>query len=509
MMKNKLCEKLNIGFVAITAAALIAVGATDVCYAHATEDTGLEGTGEDSGRQEKVQAIMSESYNSDYDEYEESMDDLFFFHTNVGNGGYADKPVYFDFPKNLSYSFEKDGESYSYAGADITAEGNYVVRLEGEYEGVTYTGTFRFSVREIAEETQEDNTGEDGEGNNDISDMTGEELMNLSDEELMNLDLNDLGLDEEISDEEIQAMIEEQGMAFGASNGGVDLTDPSFAIYKMKQTFNEENGYYNYQLLTGEEFSSNVPNGAIVNVPVVVKLADNSNLNISVYRDGELLEMDQIMKTYNFSDNGFYQVIISSKDVDFGIKYPDTEGYPYITFRVVTKPVSSMEVFNAPKGFKIVYAEVDRNIVRNEEGGDVISRDYFYMEEDGTYFFEVQDQTTGLSYEVTVTKDTVRPDFYVNIAKGTAVPTYNSPDIARVDIYKNNYPMTNPDISRITGKGNYVMYVYDEAGNYSSTEFHLDSYFAGSNILAILAIILGAGGLFVFIRLQRTTFKIR
>ena len=57
---------------------------------------------------------LSEQYYDEYGMYEEGIDGQFYFYTNIGNGQITDQSVYIDFPSNLTYTAELDGETITY-----------------------------------------------------------------------------------------------------------------------------------------------------------------------------------------------------------------------------------------------------------------------------------------------------------------------------------------------------------------------------------------------------------
>lgn len=115
------------------------------------------------------QVTLKEQYHQDYKVYEESLADLFFFYSNVGNGGITHEPVTLDIPMNLSYTVEWNGVPWEYvSGQPISNYGTYVVRLTGIedtsvplYEQKEYQAVFRFRIqaKPPEEETKEESQG--------------------------------------------------------------------------------------------------------------------------------------------------------------------------------------------------------------------------------------------------------------------------------------------------------------------------------------------------------------
>ena len=469
--------------------AMVLLGASVPMYTHATELTTVE--------EEKytIYVELGESYNSSYDLYEESIDNMFFFYSNVANGDFSTKPVVFDFPANIDYTVEKDGTEINYAtGMEITGVGNYVVRLEAEYGEIVYNSTFRFTIREDVTATAADTT--------DISDFS---LDSLDDIELTEEDLV-LDENEEIDQEVLDQIIEQQGelMSSEMNTTAVDVSGPEFIMTKLQQSYNAEISRYEITLMSGEKINCNVPNGAIVNDYVSIELPGEMTAN--VYKDGVLLEdFGELL----FTEDGFYKVEFVNSSLNYAVSYPEGTAAPFITFRIVFSPVNDMQVFTAPRNCKIVAAGINSVAVTDEFGSNQLYLDNMWMEEDGTYSFGVYDMNVGNTYYTTITKDTEPPQFSVNINNGVAVPSYISTDIQNVELFLNGQKVENYNGQSIEGKGNYRLVVYDAAGNSSYLDFSVANRFKGNNFLAIVLSIMVILAGVVYFRLVRTSFKVR
>lgn len=67
--------------------------------------------------------------------YEEGIDGQFYFYTNIGNGQITDQSVYIDFPSNLTYTAELDGETITYISKQpMVQKGTYVFRITAVYQ---------------------------------------------------------------------------------------------------------------------------------------------------------------------------------------------------------------------------------------------------------------------------------------------------------------------------------------------------------------------------------------
>ena len=77
-----------------------------------------------------TQVSLTEQYHDEYQVYEESINNRFFFYTSVSNGGITDKTVTMDIPHNVFCTVEKDGAEYNYTpGQSFSEHGTYVVKI--------------------------------------------------------------------------------------------------------------------------------------------------------------------------------------------------------------------------------------------------------------------------------------------------------------------------------------------------------------------------------------------
>lgn len=433
-----------------------------------------------------IKLKLYENYDADYDMYEESMDDMFFFYCNVGNGSFTSDPVSFDFPNNLTYVVEKDGTPYAYqSGKQITDVGNYVIRITANYEGATYYSTFRFSLKEkkVVEEPDVDpNANPD-----DVIEFTPDDLV---------IDPNDT-----VSDEDIQRIIEEAG-----NNMYTPSPEETININKysgFETTFNNMTMLYNMRLLSGDVVVSNVPNGAIVNNSVTITVPET--LIPTIYKDGEAITTSQSL---NFTEPGFYRVVFDSESAAFYRYYTDDNKHPFITFRVLGNATNDIEVFTAPEGCKITSVSTDAGTVKNENGGTDLSLDSYWMEAEGSYSYKVYDPMVDASYRVTIVRDITAPKAKLELSKSAADIILESNDIANVEVYRDGV-LQDYSGDKITGKGNYVVNIYDEAGNVKTMKFYLKDAFNIGTFFTILILVAMVISGFVFVRLQRTRVRVR
>lgn len=457
---------------------------------------------------------MSERFISDYGLYEECIADQFYFYSNVSNGAFTSETVTFEIPSNISCIFEKDGAGYNYNGK-ISQKGNYVVRVIAVSGETTYNSTFRFSIRDKSEAPassgtqgtqQEISLGTIGadSGSSLISsqgresaDIVDDDPMTITESDLLNIDEN-----EEISDEQINQMIENAGISFDEEGMFAEPTDEGM-MYGFEADFNKDKGMYSFKLNSGELIYANVPMGAIVNGSVYMEFPEQ--ITPVVYRNG----VEEFYADYTFSEDGFYQVMLNGSSLDYAMTYSTEDtAAPFVTFRIVKHPVNDIEIFNAPRNAKIVSAGTSSLIYLNEEGTEELDLDFFELKEDDTYYFKIYDTTSSGSYEVVIQKDTQAPIVNVVVEKGRANISFGSNDIAGILAYRNGAELSEVQ-SVIKNKGNYTIMAKDQAGNISSVDFVVKTYLNAQSIATLIILVLGGFAAFVFLKLQRNKMRVR
>lgn len=434
-----------------------------------------------------VQSALYERYNAQYDLYEESLNNLFFFYGNVSNGGFATLPVSFDIPSNLSYTLEQGGVQIPYtAGQEIKEIGNYVLRISGNYEGIVYQGTFRFTIREeIMEETAD-------------PDM---EAIPLSDDMIQDSS-------EAVSQERLDAIVEMAGAELEAQQQSIPTVRSGTAeeALGMVQDFHMETDTYCYTLKTGTVINANVPNGAIVNGGVSVQMPDF--VTAAVFHDGEPYEISGT----NFSEEGIYRIVFQENSLAFATSYQSEREYPMLVFRIVNSPIGVMGIYNAPLHTEIIQVAYEGESLYDSdaEGEDETPPlAYYRMDKDGRYCFTMRDEVSGYTYSFELTRDTQAPQFDVSIKNGRADIVYLSSDIASYELIVNGNPQTDFSPTRMEGKGVYELSVIDIAGNETSTTFVLSDAVNYASLTAIVILLLMALCVYIVMKKIRGSFRTR
>ena len=392
---------------------------------------------------ESVVVNLYETYNSEYDLYEESLYNLFYFYSNVENGAITSDFVKFDIPGNIECKLEKDGKEIPFnVKSEISAKGNYVLRLTASDENNIYVSSFRFSLRDKPEPVET--------------------------------------VEEEVKPED-QVLTEEQETVEGENEG--TETEPEVVetlIFEDQNFEMTQTGNFINKLLTGEEYYSSVPNGATVSTDV--KFILNDGMNAKVFLNDSEIEWKD-----TFSADGSYRVEISETSVDFMNMYGfDKEVFK---FRIIKNPVKEMRMFNTPKGFYITKLLFNGEAVESENPKSTS----FEMVEDGVYTVEYFNDGVQKTYFLDITKDTEGPGVSITIKNQKASVTYED-KIQSISLSKDGVALEGFNANTIKGKGTYVLTVEDMAGNVSVLSFSLGKSINGGSIISIFMVLAIIGG---------------
>lgn len=461
---------------------------------------------------------MAETYDEVYGLYEESISNEFFIYSTVSNGGISSDPVIIDIPANVDFTLEKNGKKAKYtSGAKIKKKGNYVLRLTAVSGDTTYKSTFRFSIRDAAEKKKENTTGSDNSAfmmdiDREITEAdTYEPDAYIDDWDTDTyMDEPDTYMEEPIieASQDSQSSeadnMDESGTDEipGEENQTTAIANSLSSVAKytgFTETYDEATGEYVNTLLSGDVFRTNLPNGIITNSEVILNIPDS--LDYTIYKDDELYETTSL----RFEEAGSYRVVMSSDRLDYVLAYGDNKEVVY-AFRIIVEAVSDMHIFNAPAGFtltEVYYGDKEIFAVNGMQGS------YFKLTGDGSYLFKISDAATGVSHSTNVVLDTQAPEFAIGIKNGVANITYNSTDIDRIDLTKDNVVQTEFSTYKITGKGSYQLTVTDKAGNIATASFQLKDSVNSATIWAVIILIAIISGVFVIVRINQKKVIVR
>ena len=439
---------------------------------------------------------LSESYHDNYKIYEERFSDLYAIYTNIANGSISNRPAIFDVPGGVSVRMTRDGRAVGFTNkAQIKEEGTYVVQFyvpEDGSEGLPAwqqtieRGRFVFRIQYTAGLDGTPLTVEEPSELQSFADLVqGEEEVLLP---------GDSGTTEttETAQEPETAAEEEPAQDVVTENPVVS------AAGGLATTYDTSSGYYSINLLTGDSFSSNIPDGMITNNAVLFLPGDN--MRFELYRNGEAVEYQG---GEYISESGDYILIPVIDNLDYESYYRANK--PMLRFRILTGSVSDLGVYNAPQINEITAVRHGDTDVTEKA---MITERSASLPEDGRWEIDLNGEAGSTT--VVINRDTVPPVFNVTTEPNTARIEYVSDDIADAVLMRGNQEISRGQLPTvITDVGRYKLTVYDLAGNETTKDFSVMYRINVFAILAILMVIALVGALLIFLRRVKTNVRVR
>ncbi len=455
-----------------------------------------------------TQVTLTEQYHEEYQVYEESINSLFFFYTNVSNGGITDKTVTMDIPQNMYCTVEKDGAEYNYIpGQSFGEYGTYVVRVSAVEdvnvpfsEQKEYRALFRFRIQQKPPEEMQQGTEGLGSlaqwGENpgsafsesgiwpDGRDMetaeSEEESGEAESRETAEQESETAEQESDTAQQESQETLsedmshEERDGEEKENPGGKGVSSGSYS--ERTQEYNSATGRYLVTFENGRTLISNVPEGYVG--PSTVELSVSEG-------EGELYCNDEPMeytKDMSLKEPGYYRLSVDGQIWSF----------------VIASAVSQMDYYLAPGKMEFTEVSLDGEPMETPRGR------YMPMKEDGQYQIAMAGED-GEVLEVVLRKDTESPKFSVDVKGGSARIQYLSDDIARIILEKNGEIQEGFAGYTVSSPGDYRLFAVDAAGNVSSTRFTLKYQVNRYGVVAVvMVILLMAGGAAFVIHIKRT-----
>ncbi len=493
------------------------------------------------------QVTLKEQYNEDYRVYEESMADVFFFYSNVGNGGITHESVFLDIPQNLSYTIEMNGVPWDYIpGQPISDYGTYVVRLTGIedenvplYEQKEYQAVFRFRIqqkppketeesREVAVEAgapagmewqsytydgrpleEESEEGQDvfrvsGAANGQSEEVKEESGESLEDNTAASgsregLEENEEGLagneeglagnEESLGNEELAEGAQDgndsqEGRNEESGEGGkAEPGSINNGFISRTQDYDAASKRYHVTFSDGLELVSNVPEGYIGPDAVEVSVSPAGRESLVLYRDDEPIDY---VHGDSFTEPGHYRL--------------EVNGQPWSC--TIASYLKEASVFAAPAGLRFTSA------VLNGEPLELSSDRYVWLEEDGAYQFVLEGEN-GAVLHTGLAKDSEPPQVEVKLKGGNATIQYLSEDIEEILLERDGEAVEGFSGYSVSQPGSYRLVVRDKAGNEAEAKFSLSYRVNRYGIIAVVLLILLAAGGVAFVVHTKRSVRIR
>lgn len=461
---------------------------------------------------------LSENQYADYGVYAESMGGYASFYATVGNNGITDQPVKVDFPRNLTYTLEKDGTPMAYANTqELSETGTYQFQIQlisnpdrPLSEQTIYQSSFIFRIQpKIAGAGNEENgsgtqssgaswnstdgwsalfggTGEsttspdaagstaagtDGTGA-DGSDGTTGGLMDGVPDELGSI-LDDLnGEGEEAGEEEDTA---------GTVPVSVDLSEEA----RKAAAF-------------GELLQISVPNGMLVNGSVTMdeeQLAQEAS-RITLLKDGA---EDSIPADGQFDEAGKYTLLY----VENGAAKPVT-----YSFWILPDAMRDTLMYTVPQETALTEVIKDEKALPVSQFQDASGTERLELSEEGSYSLLMQD-ASGKTYTATFTIDRTPPEVSVEPGNGTATVSYDPDDVTKLVLRNGEDEQVYTSLEKIERPGTYTLEAYDEAGNMTSISFKIKKSMNLAAVIAVVLVIALIGAGIVFVRRVKGNLNVK
>lgn len=233
-------------------------------------------------------------------------------------------------------------------------------------------------------------------------------------------------------------------------------------------------------------FESSAADGMITNDPVILNI--DSGIPFSVYKDGE--EITDVNFLEGLSEEGNYVVLVNRKQV--------------IQFSIVGEYTTLSEI-RMPELFFIDYVLREGNEIEYTQAGVSLA-------EEGIYEIYYDCPRIGMNYSLVTTVDRTPPVLALE-AVGENGKAHGPVDISDVEpggsigILLEGEPIEAPK-GKLTQTGNYMVTVYDAAGNFSNYQFAIVFYFNISSIVFFLLILVVIVGIVSYIIISRKRLRV-
>lgn len=491
----------------------------------AEDETAVEFTGPSVKK-----VTMTERYHANYELYEESIADLFFLYSNVGNGGITHESVYVDIPANVMFTMEKDGVRVAYASRQkVSARGTYVLRLTAVEnpelpmsEQTEYQSTFRFRIQDEppVSEQKANTAGASGTGSTASGTSltgTGTSLWDNPNVTVYPVEDPKAALEAAADNAKDAVKDAAKDAALDVVNGVVDgvtdkveegvgqlvdkaeetldqVTDKVAqagaenktaepVLVQRSQEYDQLQGKYIVTLENGLELVSTVPEGYVGPSAVGLNVAEGAAERVQLYRDDELVEF---VNGNSQMEPGAYRLVLDGCSYSF----------------IIAHSVSNMDLYPAPAGMRFTEVRLD------DEQAALTSDQSLIMAQDGTYTIFMEGEA-GEELQVTLVKDTTAPEVVVTVKGGNAAIQYISEDITAVILEKDGAVIEGFGGTAISTPGSYRLTVADEAGNTAAVDFVLNYQVNMYGILAVVLVILVIAAVIGFVLHTKKNMKIR
>ena len=254
---------------------------------------------------------------------------------------------------------------------------------------------------------------------------------------------------------------------------------------------------HQYHILAGDRgVHCNVPSDAVLSSGRSISFTPEEGVSFEVYHNGKPVEDT---KQTEFKESGEYILTLRN--------HAESRERS-VRFVILDPQVNDLLEYRLPKGFE--YTEILLDGVRKS----LSYNNYYDFLEEGHYELRWENSRINQSFVTEFTLDVTAPTLKLpEVRNGAATGQVSFSDIEK-DGYvrwirdsKEEGRIEDPS-EILSKKGDYLIRVYDQAGNYTEYAFTIEGYFDVNAILFILFILALIGGGFFYCRRLRTNMRV-
>ena len=271
----------------------------------------------------------------------------------------------------------------------------------------------------------------------------------------------------------------------------VNVGEDYFILKRNELAYNVRK--HQYHILAGDRgIYCNVPSDAVLSSGRTIEFIPEEGVSVEVYRNGKLIEDTNQTE---FEEAGEYLITMHNH-----AEARDRS----VRIVILNEQVNDLKEFRLPQGFE--YTEVSLDGVKKS----LSYNNYFDFLEEGHYKLQWENSRIHQTFVTEFILDMTAPTLRLpEVRSGAAAGKVSFTDMEEgayvrwIRDSKEEGRIEDPS-EVLSKKGNYVMRVYDQAGNYTEYAFTLEGYFDVNAVLAILFVVaLICGGFFYCRRLRR------
>ena len=246
---------------------------------------------------------------------------------------------------------------------------------------------------------------------------------------------------------------------------------------------------YTYSVGTGS-FTANIPDGGALSEGNSVSISVDGGLTATLYRGGTPIEQTNLG---NISDPGSYVLQLAGNS-----QYDRRQ----FSFTIVPELTNDFGDFLLPEGFQLTGIWLE-----NEELDHAFANYYEFLD-DGSYRVNWRNEELSIGYTLEFTLDRTPPTLALEgVVDGVATGEVSLEDLETGGYIVMETGGETRTIDYLTKSikdvGDYVLTVYDRAGNSTRYEFTIQLYFNFSAVMAIIMLAAVVAGVVLYSRWVR------